>query len=88
MTLVYADNPKGYICRLRRCDLLEVPDTVEKFDSVLTILASVLNAKVRFMLFVLFFIIVIQKLTYLKMLVCSTRDGKDGSKRSTNYRIF
>ncbi|CAG8561366.1 8290_t:CDS:10 [Ambispora leptoticha] len=45
MTIVYADNPKGYICRFRRCDLMEVPDTVEKFDSVLTILASVLNAK-------------------------------------------
>jgi len=57
MTIVYADNPKGYICRFRRCDLMEVPDTVEKFDSVLTILASVLNAKVRFMLFVLCFII-------------------------------
>ncbi|CAI2175886.1 19774_t:CDS:2 [Funneliformis geosporum] len=45
MTIVYVDNPKGYICRFRRCDLMEVPDTVEKFDSVLSILASVLNAK-------------------------------------------
>ncbi|CAB4388009.1 unnamed protein product [Rhizophagus irregularis] len=45
MIMVYVDNPKGYICRFRRCDLMEVPDTVEKFDSVLTILASVLNAK-------------------------------------------
>ncbi|RIA87204.1 hypothetical protein C1645_740297 [Glomus cerebriforme] len=45
MTIVYADNPKGYICRFQRCDLMEVPDTIEKFDSVLTILASVLNAK-------------------------------------------
>ncbi|GES85767.1 C2H2-type zinc finger transcription factor [Rhizophagus clarus] len=45
MTIVYADNPKGYICRFQRCDPMEVPDTVENFDSVLTILASVLNAK-------------------------------------------
>ncbi|GES91964.1 C2H2-type zinc finger transcription factor [Rhizophagus clarus] len=45
MTIVYADNPEGYICRFRRCDLMEVPDTVENFDSVLTILASILNAK-------------------------------------------
>lgn len=50
MIMVYVDNPKGHICRFRRCDLMEVPDTVEKFDSVLTILASVLNAKVRFIL--------------------------------------
>ncbi|GES90377.1 C2H2-type zinc finger transcription factor [Rhizophagus clarus] len=45
MSLVYADNPKGYICRFRRSDLMEVPDTAEKFDSILMILASVLNAK-------------------------------------------
>ena len=54
MTMVYVDNPRGYISRLRRSDLMEVPDTVEKFDSILTILASVLNAKVRFMLFDLY----------------------------------
>ncbi|CAG8541030.1 12439_t:CDS:10 [Ambispora gerdemannii] len=45
MSLVYADNPKGYVCRFRRCDLMEVPDIAEKFDSILIILASVLNAK-------------------------------------------
>ncbi|CAG8714941.1 7185_t:CDS:10, partial [Funneliformis mosseae] len=45
LTVVYADNPKGYVCRYRRCDTLQVPDTVEKFDSILMILASVLNAK-------------------------------------------
>lgn len=56
MTLVYADNPKGYVCRYRRCDTLQVPDTIEKFDSILTILASILNAKVRFMLLILCFI--------------------------------
>ncbi|CAB5396375.1 unnamed protein product [Rhizophagus irregularis] len=45
MSLVYADNPKGYICRMRRSNLMEVPDTAEKFDSILTILASILTAK-------------------------------------------
>ena len=51
---VYADNPKGYVCRFRRCNLMEVPDTAEKFDSILIILASVLNAKVSCMFFVLY----------------------------------
>ncbi|GBC08127.1 hypothetical protein RclHR1_07920002 [Rhizophagus clarus] len=45
MSLVYADNPKGYVCRFRRSDLMEVPDTAEKFDSILKILASILTAK-------------------------------------------
>ncbi|GBC08988.1 hypothetical protein RclHR1_08520014 [Rhizophagus clarus] len=45
MALVYADNPKGYVCRFRRSQLMEVPDTAEKFDSILTILASILTAK-------------------------------------------
>lgn len=56
MAIVYADDPKGYICRFRRCDLMKVPDKIEKFDSVLMILASVLNAKVTLMFFVLCFI--------------------------------
>ncbi|CAB5201105.1 unnamed protein product [Rhizophagus irregularis] len=45
MTIAYIDNPMGYICRLRRSDLMEVPDVAEKFESILTILASVLNIK-------------------------------------------
>ncbi|CAG8463353.1 12236_t:CDS:2 [Acaulospora colombiana] len=45
MSLVYADNPKGYVCRFRRSNHMEVPDTAEKFDSILSILASVLIAK-------------------------------------------
>ncbi|CAG8648635.1 1161_t:CDS:10 [Ambispora leptoticha] len=45
MTIAYIDNPMGYICRLRRSDLMEVPDMAEKFESILTILASVLNIK-------------------------------------------
>ncbi|CAI2193680.1 13345_t:CDS:10 [Funneliformis geosporum] len=45
MTIAYLDNPMGYICRLRRSDLMEVPDMAEKFESILTILASVLNIK-------------------------------------------
>ncbi|CAG8691326.1 964_t:CDS:2, partial [Ambispora leptoticha] len=47
MVMLYLDNPKGYICRIRRSELMEVPDTPEKFSSILTILASVLNLKSR-----------------------------------------
>ena len=54
MSLVYADNPKGYICRFRRSNLMEVPDAAEKFDSILVILASVLNAKVSYMFCVIY----------------------------------
>ncbi|CAG8544462.1 11598_t:CDS:2 [Ambispora leptoticha] len=42
---VYLDNPKGYICRVRRGELMEVPDNAENFPYILTILASVLNIK-------------------------------------------
>ncbi|KAG9301062.1 hypothetical protein G9A89_015798 [Geosiphon pyriformis] len=45
MTMLYLDKPKGYICRVRRSDSMEVPDKAGKFPSVLTILASILNAK-------------------------------------------
>ncbi|CAG8564981.1 21166_t:CDS:10, partial [Racocetra persica] len=45
MVMLYLDNPKGYICRIRRSELMEVPDTPEKFPSILIILASVLNLK-------------------------------------------
>ena len=48
--MVYLDNPKGYICRLRRSRLMEVPNDEENFSDVLEILASALNVKVRFML--------------------------------------
>jgi len=54
MSLVYADNLKGYVCRFRRSNLMEVSDTAEKFDSILTILASVLTAKVSCMFFILY----------------------------------
>jgi hypothetical protein len=43
---IFLDNPKGYICRLQRGELMEVPDNEENFPSILTILASVLNIKV------------------------------------------
>jgi len=42
---VHLDNPQGYICRIRRGEVMEVPDNPENFPSVLKILASVLNLK-------------------------------------------
>lgn len=42
---IYMDNPKGYICRVRHGEPMEVPDEEENFSSVLEILASVLNMK-------------------------------------------
>ncbi|RIA85518.1 hypothetical protein C1645_741508 [Glomus cerebriforme] len=42
---VYLDNPKGYVCRIQRGELMEVPDNAKNFCSILTILASVLNIK-------------------------------------------
>ncbi|CAG8592524.1 2405_t:CDS:10, partial [Acaulospora morrowiae] len=42
---VFLDNPKGYICRVQRGELMEVPDNAENFPYILTILASVLNIK-------------------------------------------
>lgn len=44
--IVYLDNPRGYVCRIRRGELMEIPDNPENFPSVLTVLASVLNLKV------------------------------------------
>jgi hypothetical protein len=49
---IYMDNPKGYICRVRHGEPMEVPDEEENFSSILEILASVLNMKVRFELFI------------------------------------
>ncbi|RIA86827.1 hypothetical protein C1645_828657 [Glomus cerebriforme] len=43
---VFLDNPKGYVCRIQRGELMEVPDNVENFPSILIVLASVLNIKV------------------------------------------
>ncbi|CAG8699506.1 3960_t:CDS:2, partial [Acaulospora morrowiae] len=43
--IIHADNPKGYICRFQRGELMEVPDNEENFPSILVILASVLNIK-------------------------------------------
>jgi len=45
MMMIYLDNPRGYIFRVRRGELMEVPNMPEKFPAVLTILAAVLNAK-------------------------------------------
>ncbi|GBB99867.1 hypothetical protein RclHR1_03660014 [Rhizophagus clarus] len=42
---VYMDNPKGYICRVRHDEPMEVSDNEENFSSILEILASVLNMK-------------------------------------------
>ncbi|RIA92110.1 hypothetical protein C1645_821191 [Glomus cerebriforme] len=42
---IYMDNPKGYICRVRHGETMEVPDSAENFSSILEILASVLNMK-------------------------------------------
>ncbi|CAG8625303.1 6697_t:CDS:2, partial [Paraglomus occultum] len=42
---VCLDNPKGYICRVQRGELMEVPDNTENFPDILTILASVLIIK-------------------------------------------
>ncbi|RUS22742.1 hypothetical protein BC937DRAFT_87486 [Endogone sp. FLAS-F59071] len=45
MTMMYVDNPRGYIFRARRSELMEVPNVPEKFPVILIILAAVLNAK-------------------------------------------
>lgn len=82
MTIAYIDNPMGYICRLRRSDLMEVPDVAEKFESILTILASVLNIKVRFIILLDMFYI--QSSDVFVNLVCSPRDDKDRPKKWTD----
>jgi hypothetical protein len=46
MTILYMDNPRGYICRVRRSKMLEIPDKEENLPTALTILAAVLNIKV------------------------------------------
>ena len=61
MIMIYLDRPKGYICRIKRSETMEVPDSSEKFPSILHILAAVLNAKVEFVIFVYF---LISPLTY------------------------
>nr|CAG8463835.1 1159_t:CDS:2 [Entrophospora candida]CAG8536707.1 12223_t:CDS:2 [Entrophospora candida] len=38
MIMVYLDRPKGYICRIKRSETMEVPDSPEKFPSILHIL--------------------------------------------------
>ncbi|CAJ0755563.1 11126_t:CDS:2 [Entrophospora sp. SA101] len=45
MVVIRLDNPKSYVCRVSRDDILEVPDTEEKFPEVLEMLAAVLNLK-------------------------------------------
>nr|CAG8493839.1 5488_t:CDS:10 [Entrophospora candida] len=45
MMVVHVDNPKGYICRFQRGELMEVPDAPEKFPNILPILSSALNIK-------------------------------------------
>ncbi|CAG8585714.1 22758_t:CDS:10, partial [Racocetra persica] len=49
MTILYIDVPKEYICRIRRSEVLEIPDKEENLLSVLAvlaILAAVLNIKI------------------------------------------
>lgn len=46
MMTILLNNPKGYVCRIRRGDLMQVPDIEENFPDVLQILAAVLNIKV------------------------------------------
>ncbi|KAF0482067.1 c2h2-type zinc finger transcription factor [Gigaspora margarita] len=46
MVVVYMDNPHGYVCRIRRGDIMEVPDNEEKLSALLVILAAILNAKI------------------------------------------
>ncbi|CAJ0906525.1 21975_t:CDS:2, partial [Entrophospora sp. SA101] len=38
MIMVYLDRPKGYICRIKRSETMEVPDSPEKFPSILHII--------------------------------------------------
>ncbi|CAG8670241.1 9222_t:CDS:10, partial [Funneliformis mosseae] len=45
MMILYLDNPCGYVCRLNRGEILEVPDDERFFSSVLLLLAAVLNLK-------------------------------------------
>ncbi|CAG8765462.1 5047_t:CDS:2 [Cetraspora pellucida] len=42
---VHLDNPQGYVRRIRRGEVMEVPDSPENFPSILKILAAVLNLK-------------------------------------------
>ncbi|CAI2167142.1 12208_t:CDS:10 [Funneliformis geosporum] len=46
MTIMYMNNPHGYVCRIRRGEILEVPDKEENLSAVLVILAAVLNIKI------------------------------------------
>nr|CAG8653771.1 11414_t:CDS:2 [Entrophospora candida] len=45
MAVMYMENPKGYISRIRRGELFEIPDEEENFPSLLNIIAAVLNFK-------------------------------------------
>jgi hypothetical protein len=46
MTVLYMDNPCGYVCRARRSEMLEIPDKEENLQSIIFILAATLNIKV------------------------------------------
>lgn len=46
MMLVTMDRPGGFVCRVLRGELLEVPDREEKLPNLLPILATILNAKI------------------------------------------
>ncbi|KAF0436972.1 hypothetical protein F8M41_004549 [Gigaspora margarita] len=45
MMVIRMDNPKGYICRVNRSNIMEVPHNEENFSDILEILAAVLNLK-------------------------------------------
>ncbi|RIB23921.1 hypothetical protein C2G38_2032301 [Gigaspora rosea] len=45
MMVIRMDNPKGYVCRVNRSNIMEVPHSEENFSDILEILAAVLNLK-------------------------------------------
>jgi hypothetical protein len=43
---MFMDRPRGYVCRVQRGEITEIPDCEETFPNLLIVLASVLNIKV------------------------------------------
>ncbi|RUP50053.1 hypothetical protein BC936DRAFT_140544 [Jimgerdemannia flammicorona] len=46
MMTIYMDRPCGFVYRVQRGEIMEIPDSDEKFPSVLEILATVLRIKI------------------------------------------
>ncbi|RUS34368.1 hypothetical protein BC938DRAFT_480968 [Jimgerdemannia flammicorona] len=81
MMTIYMDRPCGFVYRVQRGEIMEIPDSDEKFPSVLEILATVLRIKLRLAILGLTFVENSQAVQRFRNLVPTPSHGLQASVR-------